>query len=193
MHLTQHLFASWLLPWTSLAERRDRILVAVAGIAPDVDAPLLLLWGGKEAFIEYHHDFTHNVAGAALAAAAGFALGRNRGRTAAFAAAAWLLHLFCDMAGAGERKEDGTFAYTVPLLWPFSAREFDPFPWAWPLASWQNALIMGALLVLVGRMGAVHGRTVVEIFSVRGDKTVSDTYLLRRWFTARARPHRRRR
>jgi hypothetical protein len=180
MHLTQHLFASWLLPWTALAERRDRILVAAAGIAPDVDAPVLLLWGGKRAFVEHHHEFTHHVAGAALAAAAGFALGRSRGRTAAFAAGAWLLHLFLDMAGAGERFEDGSFAYPLPLLRPFSARGTDPFPWSWPLASWQNALFLACLLVLVGRMGVVHGRTVVEVLSPRADAGVVAA-LRRRW------------
>lgn len=172
MHLTEHLFASWLLPWTALAERRDRVIVALAGLAPDVDAPLLLLWGGKQAFIEHHHEWTHHLAGAAAAAAAGYALGRDRRRTAAFAGAAWLLHLFLDMAGAGERLETGAFAYPVPLLWPFSTRPFDPFPWSWPLASWQNAAFMVVLVALVIRMGVVHGRTVVEVVSTRADAAV---------------------
>jgi hypothetical protein len=172
VHLTQHLFTSWLLPWTALAERRDRVIVAVAGIAPDVDAPILLLWGGKRAFVDHHHEWTHHLAGAVVAAAAGFALGRSRARTAALAAAAWLLHLLLDLAGAGERFEDGTFAYPLPLLWPFSTREFDPFPFAWPLASWQNATVMAALLVLAGRMGVVHGRTVLELISPRADAAV---------------------
>jgi len=173
VHLPEHLFASYLLPWRLALERRDRVIVALAGLAPDVDAPILILWGGKQAFIDYHHAWTHHFFGAAMAAGVAFALGKRRAVVAACAAAAWLLHLFCDMAGAGERFPDtGEFAYPLPLLWPFSTRPFDPFPWSWPLASWQNAAFMAALLLLMGRMAVVEGRTVLEVLSVRLDRAV---------------------
>jgi membrane-bound metal-dependent hydrolase YbcI (DUF457 family) len=171
VHLTQHLALSYLLPWRLRLERRDRAIVALSGLAPDVDAPVLLCMG-KDAFIEYHHDWTHHLAGAALAAAAGLALGRRRAATAALAVAAWCGHLLLDMLGAGERNEDGSWAYPLPLLWPFSDREFHPFPFSWPLASWQNGAVMIAALVLMGRLAVVEGRTVLEVFSLRLDGAV---------------------
>jgi inner membrane protein len=170
VQIHSHFFWSWLLPWSALAERRDRVIVALAGIAPDVDG--LTLLAGREAFIEYHHKYTHHFAGAALVAAAALIWGRRRLATAGFAVAAWGLHLFLDMAGAGERHEDGTFAYPLPLLWPFSDRPFDPFPWSWPLASWQNLVAMGLALALILRMAVVRGRTPIEVFSARADGAV---------------------
>lgn len=171
MHLTQHLFLSYALPWRTDLARRDRILVTLAGIAPDIDAPILLPFG-ERAFTDHHHAFTHHLAGAALAAGAGFLLGRRKAEAAALAAAAWCGHLLLDMVGAGERFADGSFAYPLPLLRPFSARPFDPFPFAWPLASWQNAVVMAAAVVLVGRLAVVEGRTVLEVFSLPLDAAV---------------------
>ena len=171
MHLTQHLFLSYLLPWRAAPERRDRAIVALAGIAPDVDAPVLLLMG-KEAFVEHHHDWTHHLAGAALAAAAGLAFGKRRATAAAFAAAAWCGHLLLDMVGAGDRNPGEPYQYPLPLLCPFSNRPFDPLPFSWPLASWQNAVVMAVATALMARLAVVEGRTVLEVFSLRADRAV---------------------
>ena len=180
MHLTEHLFLSWLLPWRALPERRDRILVALAGIAPDIDAPILFVMGGKQAFIEYHHRYTHHFAGAALAAGAGLAFGKSRWKAAGFATLAWCGHLLLDLVGAGELNEDGTCAYPLPLLWPFSARPFDTFPFAWPLASWQNAVVMVFAMALMVVTALRANRTVVEVVSLRADGAVVG--VLRKWF-----------
>ena len=171
MHLTQHLFLSYLLPWRIPLARRDRIVATLAGLAPDADAPILLAMG-RDAFVDLHHDFTHHLAGAALAAAAGWWFGRRRAATAALAAAAWCGHLLLDMAGAGDRRPGEPFAYPLPLLWPFSDRPFDPFPFAWPLASWQNGVVMAAAILLMARLAVVEGRTVLEVFSLRLDAAV---------------------
>jgi hypothetical protein len=173
MHLPEHLFLSYLLPWRTPLERRDRVIIALAGLAPDVDAPILLAMG-HDAFVEYHHDWTHHLAGAALAAAAGWVFGRRKAAAAGLAAAAWCGHLLLDMLGGGERYEDGTFAYPLPLLWPFSTREFDPFPFSWPLASWQNGVVMVLAIYFMVRLALVEGRTVVEVFSLRADRAVVD-------------------
>jgi hypothetical protein len=187
VHLTQHFLASW-LAGAGLARRRERIVVALAGIAPDVDAPILLapllVGGGREWFVEFHHDFTHHVAGAALAAAAGWwasrggdggpaPTARRRAGVAALAATTWCGHLVLDMLGAGDRNADGSFAYTLPLLWPFSGREFAPFPFAWPLASWQNGVVMAALLAVSVPVAVRMGRTAVEVVSRRADAAVA--------------------
>jgi membrane-bound metal-dependent hydrolase YbcI (DUF457 family) len=149
------------------------VIVALSGLAPDVDGPILLAMG-REAFVEHHHDWTHHLAGAALAAGVGWWLGSRtrRARTASLAAAAWCGHLLLDMVGAGDRHQGEPFAYPLPLLWPFSDRPFDPFPFAWHLASWQNATVMAVAIVLMGRLAVVEGRTVLEVLSLRLDRAV---------------------
>jgi membrane-bound metal-dependent hydrolase YbcI (DUF457 family) len=171
MHLTQHLVLSHLIGVGALDARRDRIFVAIAGIAPDIDAPILLAFG-KDAFIEYHHDWTHHIAGAFLVAVVAAMVAKQRGRTAVLATIAWGGHLLCDMIGAGDRHPGEPFAYTVPLLWPFSDRPFEPFAWSWPLASWQNGVVMALLLATAAWAGARTGRTPVEILSVKADQSV---------------------
>ena len=173
MHLTSHLFLSYLIPWRTKLERRDRVIISLAGLAPDVDAPILLLMG-KEAFVEYHHDYTHHLAGAVVVLAAGLAFGRRKAAAAGFAVAAWCGHMLLDMLGGGDRHPGEPFAYPVPLLWPFSDRPFDPFPFSWSLASWQNGLVMVFAMALMVRIALVEGRTVVEVFSLRADRVVVD-------------------
>lgn len=171
MHLTQHLFLSYLIPGQGGLERRDRVIITLAGLAPDIDAPILLAFG-KDAFIEHHHDYTHFLAGAALAAAAGWFLGRRRAAAASLAAVAWCGHLLLDMIGAGDRNPGEPYAYPLPLLWPFSDRPFDPFPFSWTLASWQNATVMAIAILFMARLAVVEGRTVLEVFSLRLDAAV---------------------
>jgi len=171
MHLTQHLFLSYALPWRIRLEKRDRVLIALAGVAPDIDG--LLLVGGERLFIEYHHDYTHHLLGAVLVAGAAYALGRRRGTAAALAAAAWLGHLLLDLVGAADRvSPEHPAAYPLPLLWPFSDRPFEPFAFGWTLASWQNAVVMAGAVALMARLAVVEGRTVVEVFSARADAIV---------------------
>ena len=57
---------SWLMA-QGLRERRDRILVTVAGLAPDVDG--LVLLGGEELYAKYHHVLFHGYVGALITAA----------------------------------------------------------------------------------------------------------------------------
>ncbi|MHC4821101.1 MAG: metal-dependent hydrolase [Planctomycetota bacterium] len=179
MHLQQHLFLSYLLPGTSLRERRDRVIVTLAGLGPDVDAPILLAMG-EDAFVKYHHDWTHHLAGAFAAFGLALLFGKKRWACAGWAAAAWCLHLLLDMIGAGDRSPGHPFEYRLPLFWPFGGREFEPFAFAWPLNSWQNAAIMVAAIVAMGWMGVRHRRTVLEVLSPRADRAVV-TVLLRRF------------
>lgn len=155
---------SWLMA-QSLSARRDRALVALAGVVPDVDGLSLLF--GEEAYGRWHHVLTHG-----FVAAVGFStllmlVAKQRARVWALAFAAFHVHLLCDLAGSGPN-------WPIVYGWPFSPTELA---WSgqWALASWQNAVV--GLLVTLGCLWCAlpFGRTQVELASLRADAAVVKT------------------
>lgn len=170
-----HAELGWLLS-QRLRERRDRILVTIAGVIPDLDG--LSLLGGEEAYGRWHHLLTHGAIAAAVAGALGLALGRERVKTALLVLAAFHLHILCDLAGSGP-------GWPILYWYPFSSAEWF---WSgqWNLASWQNSVI-GMAATLACLAGAlIWGRTVVEIFSLRADAAVVSALRKRFGKTAQA-------
>ncbi|MBU8896429.1 hypothetical protein DRW03_11400 [Corallococcus sp. H22C18031201] len=157
-----HAELSW-LAGQGLRERRDRVLVTCAGLAPDLDG--LSLLGGGEAYTRYHHVLFHGYAGALLTTAVCVALARQRGRVAWLALAAFHLHLLCDLAGSGP-------GWPILYAWPTSHVEWF-WTGQWDLASWQNTLI-GAVATVACLVCAVPlRRTAVELLSARWDAEVT--------------------
>jgi hypothetical protein len=137
-----------------LPERRDRRLVAWAGVAPDLDG--LTLLAGVEAYGRWHHVVMHGIVGAALSTACVAALARERVKTAGLALAAFHLHLLCDLFGSG-------VAWGIVYFWPFSDYEYFS-PYRWDLASWQNVTVTVLALAACARIAIVRGRTFAEAF-----------------------------
>ncbi len=153
MHVPTHLALSWLIGHR-LRERRDRRLVAYAGIMPDLDALTLLI--GPGAFRRYHHILTHGIVTGVIVTVLFTLLARERWKVAALAFLAFHFHLFCDLLGAGRD-------WPIVYLYPFSRYEYFT-PYGWPLASWQNATITVAALVAIAWVGIRRGYTFVETF-----------------------------
>jgi len=107
MNPITHLLLSWSVANTSRLNKRERLLVTVAGISPDIDGlgiiPDILTrntdhhlqWWGQ-----YHHQLGHNLGMGLTVALITFCLATRRGATAALALAAFHLHLLCDLLGA---------------------------------------------------------------------------------------------
>lgn len=156
-----HAELSW-LPTFRLAQRRDRWLVTLAGVLPDLDGLTLLF--GEEAYGKWHHVVTHGVFAAVLVTVALTALARERVKVAALGFAMFHLHLLCDLAGSGP-------GWPITYFWPVSHRELS---WSgqWNLASWQNTVIgLGATLAVLA-CALPLGRTLVELFSSSADAKV---------------------
>lgn len=172
-----HLLVSWTLA-DALAgsRRRDRLLVAWAGVIPDLDGLGIvvematanrvepMLW-----YHDYHHVLAHNLPFAVLIALGVLAWTRGSVRTTLLAFAAVHLHLLCDILGS--RGPDG-YQYPIPYFEPFS--EAFQLTWSgqWPLNSWPNFLITGLLLAWAARQALVQGRTPVEMVSLQADRVV---------------------
>jgi hypothetical protein len=149
-----------------LPSRRDRALVALAGVMPDADGLGLLLypWDGGAAYGQWHHLVGHTIFAAVGTALLCAAVGVSRARTALLGFFAFHLHLLCDLLGSGA-------GWPIAYLWPASDRWVQPFSFGWELSSWQNGVI-GTLATLACFATALPlGRTLFEVLSAKLDAT----------------------
>jgi inner membrane protein len=181
-----HFLVSWsvanVLPAST---RRERTLVALAGVVPDVDGVGIvpdfvtrLLSDSPTAYFHAYHHKLHCVAWAACVGVLAAALAgpeasfKRRGAVGLFALATFHLHLLCDVLGA--RGPDGD-QWPIPYLLPFS----DAWQWTWSgqwaLNAWPNFVITGILLVIAGVVAVKRGRSPVEVVSARADAAVVET------------------
>jgi inner membrane protein len=159
-----HAELSWLAAQV-LAERRDRRLVVLAGLAPDLDG--LSVLAGVESYGRWHHVLTHGVLAALVVTLACVLLARRRLATALLAFAAFHLHLVCDLAGSG-------VGWSITYLWPWSRAEWL-WSGAWELNAWPN-LVIGTITALACFAAALPlGRTITEVVSARWDEAVVET------------------
>ena len=163
-----HAELSWLMA-QGLRERRDRVLVTVAGIAPDLDG--LSLLAGEDFYGRYHHVLTHGYVAALGVMAVCALLARQRLAVALLSLAAFHLHLGCDLLGSGP-------GWPLYYFWPTSLHEWF---WSgqWDLASWQNSLIGMAATLACLACALRWRRTALEVLSPRWDAEVTRALRLR--------------
>jgi hypothetical protein len=158
-----HAEVSWLMA-QGLASRRDRRLIVLAGIAPDLDG--LPVFVSHAAYEACHHVLFHGILGALLTTAICTALARSRMAVLFLSLAAFHLHLLCDIAGSG-------IYWPIAYFWPWSSK-FYGWSHGWELVSWQNELI-GFVATVACLLAAIPwGRTPVEVFSPKADRPVVD-------------------
>jgi hypothetical protein len=181
MNPVTHGLLSWGLGNCADIGRRGRIVVTIAGLAPDVDGfgyPFELLTRNSanplDWFHRYHHHLTHNLLAVLAIGVVAWACCRWSWRVLLLATAAAMLHLVCDFVGARGPADlthpDGD-PWPIPLWQPFSDVGYS---WSgqWGLASWQNASITVALLVAAAVIAVRRGWSPVELVSRRADAVV---------------------
>ena len=181
-----HLLASWIIAAKTTDNARDCRLVTLAGLLPDADGLGLIvdlacgLLGCKQTFLyeRFHHYYLHGALGAVLIAGLMACFAQRRLRVALLALFVFHLHLLCDLAGSrGPSPQD---------LWPiFYLGPFDKDPmWLWrgqwPLDSWINRYLSGALFLYALWLPVKLGYSVVGVFSRRADQAV--VAVLRKWY-----------
>ena len=171
-----HLLLGWLIAESAPLARRERAVVAIAGIAPDVDGLGLLIdlvtkrtAHATDYWSEWHHVIGHNLPAAVLMAgvAAAVATGgaARRGLVAGLAGAAFVLHLVCDLAGS--RGPDG-HQYPIAWGWPFTSATVT-WDGQWALNAWQNLVVTLMALAVTLALAWRRGRSPLEIISLRAD------------------------
>jgi hypothetical protein len=173
-----HLLISWVVADADNLNRRERTIVTVAGIAPDVDgfgivAEALTRESARPLtwWTDYHHVLGHNLAFGLVVAAGSFALATKRWKTAALAFLTFHFHLLCDLIGA--RGPEG-YQWPIPYFYPFSDLEWT---WAgqWQLNAWPNFVVTGIVLLLTFYWAWGKGHSPIEMVSVSADKAFVET------------------
>ena len=167
-----HFLTGWVVAATAQLERRDRTLVTLSAVVPDVDGlgiiPEVLtrntshpvLW-----FSQYHH-VLHTLCFAVAVAALGGFVARQSWKTAALCFVAFHLHLLEDVLGS--RGPDGD-QWPIFYLAPISSSVALSWGGQWALNAWPNFLITFALLLATLYLAWRKGFSPVKIFSIRAD------------------------
>ena len=167
-----HFLTGWVFANCAKLQPKERALVTLACVAPDVDglgivaelltrnSPHPLLW-----FTLYHHSL-HNLAFALVVAAAAFLLAWHRWKTGFSALASFHLHLFEDILGS--RGPDG-YQWPIPYLKPFSSSWQLAWGGEWGLNAWPNVAITVALLLVTFWLAWRRGFSPLEMISTRAD------------------------
>lgn len=173
-----HFLISWVVADADGLNKRERTIVTVAGLAPDLDAFGIvaealtrnadkpLTW-----WTDYHHILGHNLAFGLVVAVVSFALATKRWKTAALACFTFHLHLLCDVIGAKGPEGD---QWPVHYFYPFSEWQWV-WEGQWALNAWPNFVITGIVLVLTFYWAVQKGHSPLEMVSVAADKAFVET------------------
>ena len=154
--------ASWVLGHR-LGERRDRVLVAWAGVSADLDG--LTIRAGPDAYSRWHHALTHGLVAGLLIAMLVAWPAKNRSAVWGLALAGFHLHLVCDFLGSG-------VDWPIQYFWPLNDT-FYSTPYGWELDAWQNWVMATGLLLICGRLALMSGHSFAEtLLSKRVDQQV---------------------
>ena len=178
---------SWLIGSVATKNPRDRQLVALAGVIPDLDGFGMIVDVARavvadqpnsfQLYHRYHHVLCHGWPAAILLCGLLVFFAQERWRTFAFCLLTFHLHLLCDLLGSrGPSATD---------LWPicYSEPVFRHPIWfwknQWKLDGWQNQIVFLLVFIASIKRAISSGSSVVEIFSNRADHVF--TKVLRGW------------
>lgn len=168
-----HFLTGWVFANCAKLDRRERAIVTLACVAPDVDGlgiiPELLtrhsvhplLW-----FTLYHHSL-HSLAFATVVAALAFALATQQWKTGLLAFVSFHLHLFEDVLGSC--GPDG-YQWPIPYLTPFSSSLQLTWRGEWGLNAWPNVAITVVLLAVTMWLAWRRGFSPLEMISAKADR-----------------------
>lgn len=153
-----HFLASWVVADAVLEEDRDKMLVAFAGILPDLDSlgvvcdfasPAL---GGPETnlYADFHHFLFHGLAGIVVLSGLLAWKAFDKNKVFWWSMLVAHFHCLCDFVGSRGPTDTIDDLWPIYYLGPFS-REYGHLLWEgqWKLNGWQNVSFTVTLLVWV--------------------------------------------
>jgi hypothetical protein len=182
-----HFLSGWVFANCAKLKPRDRAIVTLASVVPDVDGlgivPELLtrhsshplLW-----FSLYHHSL-HTLVFALVISAVASLLATQKWKTGVLALMSFHLHLFEDLLGS--RGPDG-YQWPIPYLKPLSPALQLTWQGQWQLNSWPNVVITIVLLGITLWLAWRRGFSPLEMISAKLDRNFVGA--LRHRFPARA-------
>jgi inner membrane protein len=181
-----HFLFGWLTANASTTNnRRERAIITLAGVAPDIDGLGLIAdvltrnsahplnW-----FSQYHHLLGHNLSFCLILVALAMLVAKRKLQTAALVFLSFHLHLLCDLVGS--RSPDG-YQWPIAYLFPFSNALQLTWSGQWELNAWQNFVITGIALIAVFTLAVKRGFSPLEMISESANRSFVNT--LRRRFS----------
>ena len=166
-----HLMISWLSTVETLKQRRERMLVTLTGVAPDLDGLGIIadkISGTSNFYFEYHHYLGHSVFSAfALASIASLFATSQKIRVWFLSFIVVHLHILCDIIGS--KGPDG-YHWPVYYLYPLIPDFELTWAYQWELDAWQNTIILVLLLLACGYYALRKHISFLEVFSQRLDR-----------------------
>lgn len=174
-----HLLTSWGVANLANLGRRDRALVTLSGVLPDLDglgiiaeiatenSSNILPWWSK-----YHHVLCHNLGFGLILMIAVFLASVRRWMSAFLVLLVFHLHLIGDLVGA--KGPDG-YQWPIPYLLPFSDRWQWVWDGQWELNAWPNMMLTALLLAVTFYLAWKRGYSPLEIISQRIDSAFVST------------------
>jgi hypothetical protein len=191
VHAATHLLISWSVAESARLGVRDRTLVVLCGVLPDIDGLGFLAEMATENsarpltwWSEYHHLLCHNIGFGVVLGAVVATLAGRRWATVLLGLVAFHLHLLGDLAGS--RGPEG-YQWPIPYLLPFSNQWQVAWEGQWALNAWPNVALTATLLGLTIYLAWKRGYSPVGIISERADGVLVSA--LRTRFGAPRRSH----
>jgi inner membrane protein len=170
-----HFFSGWVLAATTELNRRNRVLVTMSAVVPDVDGlgalPEFLTRNTSHPlfwFSQYHHSL-HTLVFAVVVSVFAAALARQaRWKTALLCCIGFHLHLLADLLAS--RGPDGD-QWPIAYFAPFSSVQFA---WSgqWMLNAWPNFAITIALAIATLYLAWLKGYSPVAMVSRDADSAL---------------------
>jgi len=168
-----HLLVSWVVANAAPLNRKERALVTLAGVIPDIDglgivAEVLTRDAERplDWWSQYHHILCHNIGFGLVVGLGAWLLASRRWVTAALSLLTFHLHLLGDIVGA--RGPDG-YQWPIPYLLPFSSAWELTWSGQWALNGWPNFVITGLVLAATFFLAWRRGYSPIGIISTRAD------------------------
>ena len=164
---------------------RDKTLVALAGIAPDLDGlGIVVDFAARQLglpetnyYQAYHRVYGHGLPVALVISGIAAALAERRAFVALWAFVAVHLHFVCDILGSRGASPDDI--WPIWYFAPFTTKVQIEWLGQWELVSWQNTTISVILMAILLWRAARNGYSPVGAISKRADRTLVAT--LRKW------------
>lgn len=168
-----HLITSWLIGNSILKERRNRVVVALAGFSPDLDGLGFIfdrLKDNSSLYFDYHHVVCHGLFWTIFVSFISFTVVKTqRYITALMCFIAVHVHILADIIGS--KGPDG-YQWPINYLYPLSNKLMLQWSGQWELNAWPNYMFTGVLLVLCFSFAKKQGYSAFEIVPGSFDKEV---------------------
>lgn len=185
MSPTTHLLASWIVAAYTTDNVRDRRLVSLAGVAPDLDGLGIILDIANGSFAKgnvyyypyYHHWLAHGLPAALVCSALLSVFARRHWRVFGLCMLVFHLHLLCDLVGS--RGPGANDFWPIFYFGPLSRRPMWIWSHQWALDAWPNRLLTVALFFWSLGLAVRLGDSFVGVFNRRVDRVFVG--VLRKW------------